>query len=251
MTAPLCATSKNLLLLAMMVSILLSCARFAAWWAALRRATLCSGVSPAIGGCCGGLEEGVAEDEVPVRENREEGSVEDEAKGEADVFDPAWGVVDVNRVASETERATILSGFVGRVIRASCRGWEASAGLGSGFWKKRCKLIYTGRVHCSIKPVAVYSIPRMEASSMFNCIRRFFDGSKELRWGFSMSAIGQPRALPTGRPSFGDAGDPKFWDSLLQVRLLEKKKGVVTDIDGLSVSHSLAITSHTSQCAAS
>jgi hypothetical protein len=88
----------------MTTSILLSCARLAAWWAARRRATRCSGVSPAIGGWVG-LDDGG--EGPPGREKRAaSGFVVEE---EADVLDPAWGVVGVNRVASETDRATIMA----------------------------------------------------------------------------------------------------------------------------------------------
>lgn len=133
MTAPLCATSKNLRPRAMTTSILLSCARLAAWWAARRRATRCSGVSPAIGGWFG-LDDGG--EGPPDREKREaSGFVVEEDRGFADVLDPAWGVVGVNRVASETDRATMIAvgwGFRGclpvKVGRKGVTGRTKGAG---------------------------------------------------------------------------------------------------------------------------
>jgi hypothetical protein len=62
----------------------------------------------------------------PVLEKRPEGVEELEVLvvvvdvddgGEAEVLEPAWGVVDVNRVASETERATLLA-VVERILKA-------------------------------------------------------------------------------------------------------------------------------------
>ena len=113
-TVALCAVSKNLRLRAMMTSSLLDCAFLAASCAARRRATRCSGVSPARRGDgdgrpAGGVwEAGVAA--VPVREKRPDIAVCDVLEGVrgAEPLDPAWGVVDVNRVASETDRGPVV-----------------------------------------------------------------------------------------------------------------------------------------------
>jgi hypothetical protein len=110
-TVALCAVSKNLRLRDMMTSNLLDCAFLAASCAARRRATRCSGVSPASNGDGDGRPVGGTRDAeaaaVPVREKRPDApvwDVLDDARGEEELFDSAWGVVEVNRVASETDR---------------------------------------------------------------------------------------------------------------------------------------------------
>lgn len=115
-TVALCAVSKNLRPREMTTSILLDCAFFAASCAARSRATRCSGDSPAskgdgegVGRPDGGSREAEAAP-VPVRENRPEAAVCDglvEASG-VELFDSAWGVVEVNRVASETDRGPVV-----------------------------------------------------------------------------------------------------------------------------------------------
>jgi hypothetical protein len=136
----LCAVSKNLRLRDMMTSSLLDCAFLAASWAARRRATRCSGVSPASrgdeggGGCrpppaAGGNRDAEAAGLLllpAVREKRPEEAaavcdvlLDDEAReGEDELLDSAWGVVDVNRVASETDRGPVV--LIAIVERSCC-----------------------------------------------------------------------------------------------------------------------------------
>jgi hypothetical protein len=115
-TVALCAVSKKLRPRAMTTSILLDCALLAASCAALRRATRCSGVSPAskgdgdgVGRPAGGGRDATA-GAVPDRAKRLDVAVcgeLEETVGE-DILDSAWGVVDVNRVASETDRGPVV-----------------------------------------------------------------------------------------------------------------------------------------------
>lgn len=162
----LCAVSKNLRLRDMMTSSLLDCAFLAASWAARRRATRCSGVSPASrgdgdgdGGCrpppaAGGNRDAEAAGLLllpAVREKRPEEAaavcdvlLDDEAReGEDELLDSAWGVVDVNRVASETDRGpvvliAIVKGLAAFVSPLQDGGLE----VGTRGW---LRLVYQGR----------------------------------------------------------------------------------------------------------
>lgn len=97
-----------------MTSSLLDCALLAASCAARRRATRCSGVSPASNGDGDGDGRppgGAREPAAPARENRPDDAVcevLDVAREGDALLDSARGVVDVNRVASETDRGPVV-----------------------------------------------------------------------------------------------------------------------------------------------
>jgi hypothetical protein len=147
-TVALCAVSKNRLLREMMTSSLLDCARLAASCAARSRATRCSGVSvPAStgprllpgGGDAACLDPAGAAAAAPVRANRPAvcDVLEEEFRGAA-VLDSACGVVEVKRVASETDLgpvvpiAIVRRGCV-RLVPCSVRSFQSSRWVLSPF----------------------------------------------------------------------------------------------------------------------
>lgn len=124
----------------MITSILLDCAFLAASCAARRRATRCSGVSPARRGegdgdgrpAAGGNRD--ADVAAPVREKRPAVAVcevLDEGEGE-ELLDSAWGVVDVNRVASETDLGPVVLIAIVNLVWVAPGSFGSSPFIGMG-----------------------------------------------------------------------------------------------------------------------